>query len=66
MKPTVKYAQVRIWCTSYSERSKRGRCSITTALEYTIRSNKLRKDWNSMEHINSWPMLTMLIYWVKT
>jgi hypothetical protein len=25
-----------------------------------------RKDWHWMEHISSWSMLTMLIYWAKT
>jgi len=29
------------------------------------RSKKIRKDWNLMEHIRSWSMLTMLRYWVK-
>jgi hypothetical protein len=37
------------------------------ALEYTItRSKKTRKDWNWMEHIGSWSILMMIIYWVKT
>jgi len=27
---------------------------------------KWENDWNRMEHISSWSMLAMLMYWVKT
>jgi len=32
----------------------------------TGNSKKIRKDCNWMEHINSWSILMMLIYWMKT
>jgi len=30
------------------------------------RSKEIRMDWNWMEHVSSWYMLTMWIYWLKT
>jgi hypothetical protein len=36
------------------------------ALDIAIRKVKIRKDWNWMEHISSWSLLTMLIYLLKT
>jgi len=32
--------------------------------KYTIRSEKIRKDWNWVVHICCWNVLTMFIYWV--
>jgi len=29
------------------------------------RLKKIKKEWNSMEHISFWYMLKMLIYWAK-
>jgi hypothetical protein len=46
-----------------------GISSLLFNLLYNIpseRSKKIRKNWNSMEHISSWSVLTMLICWVKT
>jgi hypothetical protein len=30
------------------------------------RPKKIRKNWNLMEHISFWSVLTMLICWIKT
>jgi hypothetical protein len=36
-------------------------------LKYAIRKvQENLEDWNQIEHISSWPMLTMLKQWVKT
>jgi len=38
------------------------------ALKFSVsrRSNKVKKDFDWLEHISSWCMLTMLICWMKT
>jgi len=40
--------------------------NVVWTFVYAGRHKKIRKDWNWMERISSWYVLTMLIYLVKT
>jgi hypothetical protein len=36
------------------------------ALEYTtVKVQENQTNWNWMEHISFWSMMTMLLYWIK-
>jgi len=40
---------------------------FSVALEYAVRMvQKIRKDWNGMEHISTLPVLMLFSCWVKT